>query len=826
MKKFLGRNPKKDESPAKRETELEPTISNTPTYESQDSIRDLQPMFVGENSEPTGTGSSNSEATGVPFTNDPQLNLNPVILNSGTTNTSIFTRDSNAALGKSIFSRSGKSFSTKQSSYFSNKSSEKQQSSDRTNYEGQRLKILDIPEEPKSALRPGSEVISDKIHGLYEDISFVMNQYSNSLVNLTTSVINSIDCLKTFVTFIKDNYAASDDSWAFDTYNNTYLRKLVKIYLNLHDNLLRDEVYIKLKLLLIKNFTDFAMTLNSSTYKRVLSSGNTGSTNSGISKPQNYSIGINRGKSLPNQDVLSNIISKITNTSLSIKEQNGSFIAPITRGISKELNILCLYFGHPNPTDYHLHLIQRLHDLYDDIHFISMTNQIDLASSAKTQRPSQPQAQATTGIDFVKQQPPRNKFKLPFRIPSDLTKPPMSLSLSIENSLRTSGTLGGFVYPMIDIKKKPEFTSYSSYSYAITCGHVCLSNNNEENQEYSNVSVPLSVLISLYKQALYSQYKKFDDDTNSITSGGGVESKLAYGTVLNQLDEIFPIKKVKSANKTSHEVRNFPIHRFGQIVWGERTLLKLEGGRSTATTSSKDDDEFVEKRLSDLAIIKVNKALRCDQNFLGDDIAFNEFDPGLMFDNLYVRSIVDLNRVSNNIDIYDVDSSLSDDEGKDNHGLQVFKYGSTTKFTKGTLNGIKLVYWLDGTIHSSEFVVNSLENNSAFAAGGDSGAWILCKLEDCQNSNESKGLGVVGMLHSYDGEYKQFGLYTPMCEILERLEEVTNIKWGVVGVPEKDINLTSESDVDSSGSSRDDDDDDDDESSIDDMDGAIPPEID
>lgn len=103
MKKFLGRNPKKDESPAKRETELEPTISNTPTYESQDSIRDLQPMFVGENSEPTGTGSSNSEATGVPFTNDPQLNLNPVILNSGTTNTSIFTRDSNAALGKSIF---------------------------------------------------------------------------------------------------------------------------------------------------------------------------------------------------------------------------------------------------------------------------------------------------------------------------------------------------------------------------------------------------------------------------------------------------------------------------------------------------------------------------------------------------------------------------------------------------------------------------------------------------------------------------------------------------------------------------------------------------
>ena len=38
------------------------------------------------------------------------------------------------------------------------------------------------------------------------------------------------------------------------------------------------------------------------------------------------------------------------------------------------------------------------------------------------------------------------------------------------------------------------------------------------------------------------------------------------------------------------------------------------------------------------------------------------------------------------------------------------------------------------------------------------------------------------MLHSYDGEFKQFGLFTPMTEILLRLEEVTNIKWELLGV--------------------------------------------
>ena len=34
-----------------------------------------------------------------------------------------------------------------------------------------------------------------------------------------------------------------------------------------------------------------------------------------------------------------------------------------------------------------------------------------------------------------------------------------------------------------------------------------------------------------------------------------------------------------------------------------------------------------------------------------------------------------------------------------------------------------------------------------------------------------------------------------MCEILERLETVTNIKWGVVGVPQKDERICGHEDL-------------------------------
>lgn len=199
-----------------------------------------------------------------------------------------------------------------------------------------------------------------------------MNQYNNSLINLTTAVINSIDCFKRFVSFIDTINNPSSLDWNFTTFNNLNVRRIMKIYLNFYDNLLRDEVYIKLKLLLVKNFNDFTQTLNSRSLSVAPAT---------ITKPQNFAVGNNKGLSLPNEDVLERIIEKISSTAISMKEQNGSFIAPITRGLSKDLNILCLYFGYPDPTDYHYKLTQTLHELYDDIHVVVIKNQIELASS-------------------------------------------------------------------------------------------------------------------------------------------------------------------------------------------------------------------------------------------------------------------------------------------------------------------------------------------------------------------------------------------------------------------------------------------------------------
>lgn len=812
MKKFLGRH-KKDQRSYSTDSHSEVggyginpeegsssgNRNSVSTSGSRDSIQELGPMF------------------GDKMENDPNLNLNPSILNTQTDRSpSVYTKDSDT-VNKSIFSRSKKTISTKQSSYFSN-SGQKNKPSQPKNVEyGQRLQILDIQEE----LNPDDpqEYINNKLRELYNDLSYVMNQYNNSFANLTTTVINTIDCFKKFVTHTEkllDN-SSSSQGWNFNTYNNGNLRKIMKIYLNFYDNLLNDDVYIKLKLLLVRNFNDFSSTLKSSNRRNSIQNANT------VVKPQNFAIGVNKDATLPNEDVVINIIDKMASSSIKIKEQNGSFIAPIVRGISAELNILCLYFGYPNPTDYHLKLTQSLHDIYDDIHMVVVKNQIDLAATKSVPMPSSfkssPQANPGASMPHQQTQQQSQKFKLPFRVPTDVSKPPMSLSISTENASRTSGTMGGFIYPMIDTEKQPNLESYSNSKFAISCGHVCLNSGNDQT-EYPHVSAPSSVLISLYKKALTQQYDKLSQ-SNDLAM---MEAKVAYGSVLKQVDRMFPLKKVKLTSgsgkqkQEEYDTRNLPIHRFGQIIWGERTLMNLK--------------DSTEQKLSDLAIIKVNKNLTCDQNFLGDDIAFNEFDPSLMFDNLYVRKVIDLTRKKadddNEIDINDVDDETLETKNN-NGGLPVFKYGSTTKYTEGSLNGVKLVYWLDGAIHSSEFVVNSLENNSAFAAGGDSGSWILSKLEDCDTVSESKGLGVLGMLHSYDGEFRQFGLFTPMCEILERLEAVTKIKWGVVGVPEKD-NSKLPNDVESDselevGSSMSDDSDNESDGSFNDE-SANPPEID
>ena len=66
----------------------------------------------------------------------------------------------------------------------------------------------------------------------------------------------------------------------------------------------------------------------------------------------------------------------------------------------------------------------------------------------------------------------------------------MSMSISIENATRTSGTMGGYIYPIIDLQKQPHLKSMP-IKFAISCGHVCLDSDNPEN--YPNVSHRLGI---------------------------------------------------------------------------------------------------------------------------------------------------------------------------------------------------------------------------------------------------------------------------------------------------------------------------------------------
>lgn len=734
-------------------------------HSESDSLKELRPMFVQHN-----MGN---------FANDISLNINPSI-----SEVESLMTESSLMPEKSLFS-SRVSRSTRQSSYHSNSSSKPRKSFVRGAEYGQPLQILETTEEAKDGednYEPISnrKAIAEKLHALWQDISFLLNQYTNSVSNLSTTLITVINCFKEYLTFMES--VPFSAPWDFNSYNNEDVRKILKAYLHFYDNLLQEDAYVKLRLLLCKTFNEFNLTLKSTTkFTPQLALG-------GMAKPCNYAIGVNDGKPHKNEDSIRKIMSKISNYGFGVREQNGSFIAPIARGISKDMNVLCLYFGYRSIGDYHSRVAASIQDFYDDIHVIVAKNRIELASAAVSSRNAE---------SFVPQELANfsHKFKLPFRTPSDSSRPPMSLSLSTESSTRTSGTMGGFIYPIIDKELLPHLLSYTNSKFAISCGHVCLENKGD-GAEYPYISSPLAVLISLYKDALVNEHEK----SSLPGSSSALDSRVAYSSIINQIDELFPIKKIKT--QAAHgvpESRNLPKTRFGQIIWGERTLIQAK--------NYKDGAILDDKRLSDLAIIKVNKNIQCDQNYLGDDIAFNEFDPSLMFENLYVRKMIDLRRYTKEnklSSVREVDSMVStstrNGDGTYNmNGLSVFKYGSTTKFTKGNLNGIKLVYWMDGAIHSSEFVVNSTENTTSFAAGGDSGAWILAKLEDVRGTPNAKGLGVAGMLHSYDGEFRQFGLFTPMSEILERLEEVTKIKWGVVGVPEKDEEIIEDNDSSDDG---------------------------
>ncbi|GME69728.1 unnamed protein product [[Candida] boidinii] len=659
-----------------------------------------------------------------------------------------------------------------------------------------------------------------------------------------------------------------------------------------------------------------------------------------------------------------------------LSDQEGSFIAPVLRGFQNEnLSVITFMFGFADLTKEHLDIVKAFSGSVEDLHFMCQRNFIKLANtdldndskdnkdvtasdtSAREETASTPasipavsssqNAHQTNSDTFIHRQNSQNKteptsqqpqqtsntsydtkrvhnFKAPFRTLQDSNIIPISMSIACDNSLSLSGTLGGYLYPKIPENcKNSKLLKYANSVFGTTCGHVVLNEKTIDQNEYPHVSIPSQVLINLYKRALLGERGKYRQSSEEFN---------AYDNVIRQIDTVYPVANVPIVINQNGSMqkklvrRNLPSERFGQIIWGERIINKDTGN------------------LSDIAIIKISaQSNKKYLNYLGEDVNFNEYDPSLMFSNLHIKETVDLERMDNR-----KRSNMNGCIGC--AGLEVFKYGSTTKYTRGNINGIKMIYWSDGSLKSSEFIIKasssymdaananaSKKNNQdsksklrdsrgkndgsnargstdsgrkttsnsnggsnssnpntelGFASGGDSGSWILTKISDLdkfenpppgyeekkfaegafdinekmnslnlndetlyddmppsssstevgvtpnphttanigigtntaytatqssgflgsileqfqemygfkaaqqqheQNKEPKTGLGVIGMLHSYDGEFKQFGLFTPMTTVLDRLSTVTGVEWGVVGCEGKEKSDPSDS---------------------------------
>ncbi|CCK69361.1 Ssy5p KNAG_0C02500 [Huiozyma naganishii CBS 8797] len=516
----------------------------------------------------------------------------------------------------------------------------------------------------------------------------LMDDVHQNVLNISKAIILAIEFFKDFLSSGRVVVVPNISSE-----NSSNLRNISKIVFHFLDNLLVSDGFSNSRSILLKRYVQFLKKLNIDPMAEREPGSNT--------LPYLMNFCIDENHTLPNTSRLTKLMEEILKTDSSIiSDQTGAFIAPIRRGLCQRASVLSIVFGIPNLQQEHYEMIKVLYSMYPDVHLYLTKDSIK--PCAKVQSPLN-SSKFQEGIhgDQLSQTALNDSFGAgfspPYRIAENPLSPPISMSISTMDSSQMTGTLGGYVFPQID--KTSKFSAFSGASFAITSAHVLLT----ESQDYQDVSVPSSVLQKAYLATILKESKKYPENS---------QERMAF---------------VKEAQKIKEQLKWHKENKFGQIVWGERSM--------------------VNQKLSDISIIKVNPTYKCE-NHIGNNAKFIS-DPTLRFQNNYVKKKI----------------------MKIKAGLKVFKIGASSNYTSGQVNGTRLVYWADGKLQSSEFVVAS--PSPLFAAAGDSGSWILAKSED------QLGLGVVGMLHSYDGANQQFGLFTPIDDILERLHDVTGVHWDI-----------------------------------------------
>lgn len=533
-----------------------------------------------------------------------------------------------------------------------------------------------IPAARVSSSRPVRyEQVEKELLCLEENLVELMDDIHQNVTNISKAVIEAIEFFKKFMPNFNSKLP-----FRISFEKNSSLRVITKITLHFLDNLLVSEVFGNSRSILMNRYMQFLKKLNISMEQTTAAEPQT--------LPYMTNFCIDAECNLPNKDRVGKIIDELSkHDSAVIADQDGAFIAPILRGLSRRSAILTVMFGVPEPHQKRYEIVNALYSLFPDVHFFCVRDYIKPCAQVMDTRP----------MEFELHKSPVASFIPPYRLAANALEPPISMSLSCDHSQKSTGTLGGYLFPQIE--KNSKLSQFAGASFAITCSHVVLS----ETHDYPHVSAPSRVLQSAYRNTLLEESHRYPIDSR--------ESKAFEEEVA----------RVEAHMRWQDE------NSFGQVVWGERSII--------------------DHKLSDFAIIKMGSQFKCE-NCLGTGLN-SVPDPTLRFQNMYVKEKI----------------------LKCKPGLRVFKIGASTNYTSGQVNAAKLVYWADGKLQSSEFVVAS--PLPLFAGAGDSGSWILTKLES------QPGLGCVGMLHSYDGEQKQFGLFTPIGDILERLHAVTGVLWDI-----------------------------------------------
>lgn len=733
-------------------------------------------LSTGASSQPTSTSYSKSTAGEASFTS---VGRSLMILREDDEDSDEYTHSVNAgSVGGNLSYNLKKSFSRRRSNISDDVSiANTENSIPSGNYDRESghvslsnsLGTVQATQSTDLSLNYFNEFVKRQLRQLSNSISNILIQVAQSVLSLTKASIGISDCIILAIQNISQHkYISYCQPNAFTTSNTIGLRRLVKNILHLLDNVLLGDVYDKSKAFIIKHLYDLFVLL------KVINKPPTGELTNFINylTPKLFAFGstaYTSGEDSPTVEM----VEKIMNSLLSkdkqqlFSDQKGSFVAPVLRGFQhSNLAVVTFVFGFPEVNREHHDVIKFFSRQAEDMHFLVQKNNILPASAGR----SNSNLNGTTNANTS---PQAQRLKTPFRtLEKDQPYIPISMSLSADTSLVTSGTLGGYIYPKVLENSSAKLEKYRGQVFGLTCSHVVLAEASDN--EHPNVSIPSPVLINMYKNALSHELSKHK---NICTP----EYK-AYVQTIEAINDRYPPHEITIKGKKTQ--RNLP-EKFGTIVWGERTVT--------------------DNRLSDIAIVKIESDKKL-VNYVGDDIPLSQWDPSLILSNLNVRSVVSMSNKKSATAKFCIPHA----------NLPVFKIGSTTSYTSGTLNGSKMIYWSDGTLRSSEFVIGG-DSQKGFASGGDSGSWVLSKMSDVNPHNhldsantdgnvlssfiesfigfggrnnggdsaDETGLGVLGMLHSYDGEFKQFGLFTCMHDILTRLKGVTGLEWGVIGCDEE-----------------------------------------